>query len=280
MTIIDTIKMPGYTQWIENFVKRVLDAANVVANEVRITEMNKKRIYITCDEKEYMIRTVNFFPAGKDGNGITCSEDVEYVLYVGHESCNEVSDPIHLQSVANGLLNIRWDNSVTLYQEEVRLYHELHGEPQMLEEPKEGEYVPMKVHDLNGGSWELDIDIRPLRKKEVAPVIEYFLTGELPKKYNTSRIRDYIKEIIMYGVRGVLDFCFDNDVYDHEYAISLITHAVEQGSCSKDCGFAEAVIVHRLYKEYCKGNKEVLAQIKATLGEFFMRTTPFYFTAI
>ena len=84
----------------------------------------------------------------------------------------------------------------------------------------------------------------------------------------------------MYGVRGVLGFCFENDAYDHEYAISLITHAVEQGSCSKDCGFAEAVIVHRLYKEYCKGNKEVLAQIKATLGEFFMRTTPFYFTAI
>ena len=280
MTIIDTVKMPGYTQWIENFVKRVLDAANVAANEVRITEMNKKRIYITCDNKEYMIRTINFFPAAKDGNGITCSEDVEYILYSGHEACNEVSDPIHLQSVANGVLNIRWVNSAALYQEEVRQYHELHGEPQMLEEPKEGEYVPMKVHDLNGGSWELDIDIRPLRKKEVAPVMEYFLTGELPKKYNTSRIRDYIKEIIMCGVRGVLNFCFENDVYDHEYAISLITHAVEQGSCSKDCGFAEAVIVHRLYKEYCKGNKEVLAQIKATLGEFFMRTTPFYFTAI
>ena len=71
MTIIDTVKMPGYTQWIENFVKRVLDVANVAANEVRITEMNKKRIYITCDNKEYMIRTINFFPAAEDGNGIT-----------------------------------------------------------------------------------------------------------------------------------------------------------------------------------------------------------------
>ena len=73
MTIIDTVKMPGYTQWIENFVKRVLDAASVAANEVRITEMSKKRIYITCDNKEYMIRTFNFFPAKSKGNEIKFS---------------------------------------------------------------------------------------------------------------------------------------------------------------------------------------------------------------
>lgn len=280
MTIIDTVKMPGYTQWIENFVKRVLDAASVAANEVRITEMSKKRIYITCDNKEYMIRTFNFFPAGKDSNGITCSEDVEYVLYIGHESCNEVSDPIHLQSVANGVLNISWVNSAALYQEEVKQYNALHGEPKKLEEPKEGEYVPMKVHDLNGGSWDLHIDIRPLRKKEVAPVMEYLVSGNLPKKYNTSKIRDYVKEIVKCGVRGVLNLCFENGVYDHEYTISLIQHTVLEGYCSKDCGVTEAIIVNRLNKEYCKGNSEALVQIKVALAEFFMRTTPFYFTAI
>ena len=31
MTIIDTVKMPGYTQWIENFVERTLNAADVAA---------------------------------------------------------------------------------------------------------------------------------------------------------------------------------------------------------------------------------------------------------
>jgi hypothetical protein len=280
MTIIDTVKMPGYTQWIENFVMCVLDAADIAANEVRITEMNNKRIYIICDNKEYMIRTVNFFPAGEDENGITCSEDVEYILYVGHEFCEEVDDLIHLQPIDDSVLNIRWVNSAALYLEEIRQYHALHGEPQMLEAPKDGEYAWLKVHDLNDSSWDMKIDIRPLCKNEVAPVMKYFLTGELLEKYNTSKIRDYIKEIITYSVRGVLSFCFEDGVYYHIYTLSLIGKAIEQGRCSKECGLTKANIVHRLYDEYSNGCTEALVQLKATLAEFFMQTTPFYFTAI
>ena len=130
MTIIDTVKMPGYTQWIENFVERTLNAADVVANTVRIVEMYNKRIYLVADAQDYMIHTKNFVPAKKDQNGMVCCEDVEYTLYVGHEHCEEPEEPISLYKRSFGKLNIEWVNDPEIYNAECAQYVALHGEPE------------------------------------------------------------------------------------------------------------------------------------------------------
>ena len=162
MKVIDTVKQFGYTQWIEGFVSDVLASANLDAETTIITKMYNKRIYLMVDGREYMIRTKKFVPVKKDLNGMTCSEDVHYILYFGHQECEEIEDDIILKEISSGIQNIEWSNDADFFKAEYERYIALYGEPEQLTVPQEGEYMMIHVEDLNHSSFDLKLDIHRL----------------------------------------------------------------------------------------------------------------------
>ena len=280
MTIIDTVKMPGYTQWIENFVERTLNAADVAANIVRIAEMYNKRIYLVVDTKAYMIHTKNFVPAKKDQIGMVCSEDVEYTLYVGHEPCEDPDEPISLYKRSSGMLNIEWVNDPEIYNAECAQYVALHGEPETLNFPQEGEYIMLHVEDLNQSTFDLKMDIRPLSAEEVVAAIDCLTTGEIEEEFHTPKMMRYIDSVLEQCAVSVLDFCFNEGTFDLDYAIDLVVRCKLSELCCADCAIEEFQILNRLYREYILGDEAAETKIKGNLFAFFKRTNPFTISVI
>ena len=107
MAIINKVTDKDYIQWIEDFVKRVLQTAKLSYKEVVIDDIEPdKRIFMTVDGTEYDIRTWGFHPVEKDGNNNTCAEMVEYTLY---EMVPD-KDGSHGKEVDNNMIKITWKN--------------------------------------------------------------------------------------------------------------------------------------------------------------------------
>lgn len=107
MKIINKVTDEGYIQWIEDFVRQVLQKAKLSYEEVVIEDIEpSKRIYLTIDGKEYSLRTWNFHPVEKNENGNTCAEMVEYSLY---EMVSN-KDGAHGKEVDFGIMKIEWNN--------------------------------------------------------------------------------------------------------------------------------------------------------------------------
>ncbi len=107
MKIISKVTDECYIQWIEDFVRQVLQKAKLSYEEVVIEDIEySKRIYLVIDGKEYSLRTWNFHSVEKDENGHTCAEMVEYSLYemVADESGS------HGKEVDFGMIKIEWKN--------------------------------------------------------------------------------------------------------------------------------------------------------------------------
>lgn len=280
MKIIDTVKQPGYTQWIEGFVRNTLKNANISAAETIITDMYNRRIYLTVDGQEYMIHTVSFRPVGKDVNGIICSENVEYTLYIGQEGCDEIEDPISLPERSTGTQYIEWSNDVRIYKEEVNQYIALHGEPKKLADPQEGEYIALHVEDCCQGSWDLHMDIRSLSDEEVLAAIDCLTTGEIEEEFYTPKMMRYLNEVHEHCAKCLLDFCFQDNVYNHAYAVRLISACSLYKLCCTMCAFEKFDIVSRLYEEYQDGDEAALDTIKICLYDFFKETKPYCISVI
>ena len=112
MTIInkvvnDTLQTFGYGQWIEKFVKEVIKQARLECEEIIIDDIEfSKRIYLSVDNREYMIRTWNFHSVERDQNNKVCAEMVDYTLY------EMIADETggHGNEVSNGMVRIDWKN--------------------------------------------------------------------------------------------------------------------------------------------------------------------------
>lgn len=108
MNIINKVKEESYIQWIENFVKRVIDTSGIECNEVVIVDIEfSKRIFITIDGKDYDIRTWNFHTIAVDEKGDSCAEIVRYTLF--KMIWNEDGSG-HGEEINNGTLRIQWKN--------------------------------------------------------------------------------------------------------------------------------------------------------------------------
>lgn len=278
MMIIDTIKKFGYTQWIEGFVSNVLVDANINAAVTYITDLDNKRIYLMVDGCEYMIRTKNYFPVKKDQNGLTCSEDVEYDLYIGHEYCDFPEDPVSLNLVSSGILDIEWSNDIDVLKAEYEQDIALHGQPKKLDTPEDGAYIMLHVTDLNDSHFDLKADIRPLSAEELLTVVSYFTCGELDEAYSTPKMLRYLKSIHEACIDGVIRFCFGDGIYDHKYTQSLIVGCALNELCCTDCASTEYSILENLHEEYQNGNESALNIIKANLDEFFRNIAPYSIT--
>ena len=107
MRIINKVTDEGYIQWIENFVRQVLQKAKMSYEEVVIEDIEySKRIYLAIDGKEYSLRTWNFHSVEKNANGNTNAEMVEYTLY---EMVSD-KDGAHGKEVDFGMIKIEWKN--------------------------------------------------------------------------------------------------------------------------------------------------------------------------
>ena len=107
MAIINKVTDKAYVQWIENYVDRVLKLAKLSYEEAVIEDVEpSKRIFLTIDGKEYIIRTWNFHPVERDENGNPCAEMVEYTLFemVKHEKGSGGVE------VDNNMIKIAWKN--------------------------------------------------------------------------------------------------------------------------------------------------------------------------
>ena len=112
MTIInkvdnDTLQAFRYEQWVEKFVKEVINQARLECEEIIIDDIEiSKRIYLSVDNREYMIRTWNFHSVERDKNNDVCAEVVDYTLY------EMVKDKTgwHGNEISNGMLMIDWKN--------------------------------------------------------------------------------------------------------------------------------------------------------------------------
>ena len=279
MTIIDTVKQPGYTQWIEGFVTNVLENANITATITTISKMYNMRIYLFVDGREYMIHTKCFYRTGRDENGITNSEDVKYILYFGHEECEEVEDPITLNQISSGVLSIHWDNSDELYEAEVAQYYALHGKPEEPSAPQEGEYIVLHVEDLNNSTWDLNMDIRSLAPDEVLAAIEYLTSGDMPEEYHTPKMMRYINSVHESCVRSLLGFCFEFGKFDQDYTKRLISGCAAYKLCCVDCAINTYLFVCQQDVDTINSNRAAANTLKASLGEFFMNTQPYAISA-
>ena len=103
----DVLQAFGYEQWVEQFVKDVISQAKLECEEVTIEDVeHSKRIYLSVDSKEYMIRTWNFHPVERDNNNDVCAEMVDYTLFEIIENGNGG----HGNEISNGMLRIAWKN--------------------------------------------------------------------------------------------------------------------------------------------------------------------------
>lgn len=107
MRIINKVTDEGYIQWIEDFVRQVLQNAKLPYKEAVIEDIEySKCIYLTIDGKEYTLRTWNFHSVEKDENGHTCAEMVEYTLY----AIVPDEDGAHGVEEDFGMIKIEWKN--------------------------------------------------------------------------------------------------------------------------------------------------------------------------
>lgn len=105
--ITNKVTEPGYIQWIEKFVRDVLDLADLCGENVVIEDIEyNRRISLTIDGEEYSIRTWNFYPEDTDKNGKTCAEKVQYTLF----QMVEDEQGAHGEEVDFGMIRIEWEN--------------------------------------------------------------------------------------------------------------------------------------------------------------------------
>ena len=103
----DTLQTFGYGQWIEKFLKEVIKQARLECEEIIIDDIEfSKRIYLSIDNREYMIRTWNFHSVERDKNNDVCAEMIDYTLY------EMVKDKAggHGNEICNGMIRIDWKN--------------------------------------------------------------------------------------------------------------------------------------------------------------------------
>lgn len=133
MKVIDSVKLPGYSQWCSNFVKRVISSSKLqidgkVVDTVHIVDIDGKRIYLSICGMPFIIRTWNYHACEEDENGDVCAENVEFTLFIDkkHFLPNGI-ESLNGQPLYSSSLKIRWSNDPKIYEKEVKRYNKLHG---------------------------------------------------------------------------------------------------------------------------------------------------------
>lgn len=82
MAITNYITRPDCVNWIEYFVCKVLEEADIHFNNVIIIEISfSEKIHIKVDNIKYFIIILNSEPVKYDCNGKSCCNNISYELY-------------------------------------------------------------------------------------------------------------------------------------------------------------------------------------------------------
>lgn len=105
--VTNNVTNEAYTQWIEGFVRTVIQDADIECKELVIDDIEEsKRIFLLIDGKEYTIRTWSYRPYRTDENNQTCAETVPYTLY----KMVEDKHGSHGETIIDSESIIWWDN--------------------------------------------------------------------------------------------------------------------------------------------------------------------------
>ena len=105
--VTNNVTNEAYTQWIEGFVRTVIQDADIECKELVIDDIEEsKRIFLLIDGKEYTIRTCSYRPYRTDENNQTCAETVPYTLY----KMVEDEHGSHGENIIDSESIIWWDN--------------------------------------------------------------------------------------------------------------------------------------------------------------------------
>lgn len=133
MRVIDSVKMPGYSQWCSHFVERVVKLADLridgkKVDTVKIVYIEDKRIYLSIDKIPFIIRTWDYTPCERDKNGDICGEEVNYTLFLDKEYyVSEGTLSVNGHPLSSGILKIFWSNNPAIYKQEEERYNRMHG---------------------------------------------------------------------------------------------------------------------------------------------------------
>ena len=109
-------------------------------------------------------------------------------------------------------------------------------------------YITMRNTILNGDSWDFLLDISPLAKEEIVPVLRCLVNGPLDEKYRTPKAWEFIQNVMHDATETLVNFCFDNGKFDHSYTVSLIRNSssLRDGSSLSSWAYWEKVMLRLL----------------------------------
>ena len=142
------------------------------------------------------------------------------------------------------------------------------------------DFAFLKVTVVNGYTFELQLEVDPLTKEELNPVLDCLVNGTLDPNFDTPKVNDYIQNVLDSTVEVILRSCFDGRKYNHFYAFDLISATVQAGLCCEDCGVRFFSNLHQLYVAYLEDSDSVVREIAQSLYEFFANTIPFVFDVL
>ncbi len=144
----------------------------------------------------------------------------------------------------------------------------------------EPSYVDLKCTIVNGRTWICHLNVSELAEEEVAPAINWLVTGNMDQRWQTPKMEAFLANTMDSAGKVLARLCFRNGEYDNFYAVDLISAVHEVGLCSEKCCVELITLLVQLYVDYQDGNEEALEQIFQTLYTFFAHTTPFVFDVI
>lgn len=135
MRVIDSVKMPGFSQWCTKFVRKAISKIHLTVNgeeidTIEIVDLDKYHIFLSSNGGPFVIKIFNYIPNGYDENNECCAAVATYVIFVHTPDfekieCGEIKD--HGTALCGGQIQINWSNDPEKYDREVRRFNKLHG---------------------------------------------------------------------------------------------------------------------------------------------------------
>lgn len=276
INVIDTVKKPGYAQWIEGFVRNVMIQADkeeeLYAEEVEITEVVNKTIRLEADCGEFKICITNITPVERDENGLVCGEEVEYFLY---ERDGAIDYTFPIDPIVSGKQIIKWSNDAAVIHEEVEEFIKNgYGLENMERTMKEG-YVTLLMYDFMDTGWYIAVPTAPLTQAELDRILWYLLSGIRSEQCTDPKLVDILNQVSASCVNYVTELCIDSRGFYHEYTMRTLKEATMFGYCDISCSAQLAKCLDTLYKKHKKGDEAALAEMQEKLHDFIEMTKPY-----
>lgn len=116
MRVIDSVKLPDYSQWCSSFVEDIISEIKLSiggqeVETVQIVDIDGKRIYLSICGVPFIIRTWDYIPCEYDKKGKPCGENVRYTLFLDREHyLPDGTQSMNGEPLCSGVKTIHWSN--------------------------------------------------------------------------------------------------------------------------------------------------------------------------